>query len=699
MSHSRTPGAPSCDEAVTENSAPLSPIGWAWGFGLLLVSAALSVVGAWSALSAEGPPRNLIHLQRALQERRSLTLGSFPERAAGALVHRWEGLGLHVSDGGVRGPAGWWQWRAASPEDPEVVEAAAAAGLKIGPSRWNHASLVGVRSGGALAVLTVLQGSGTLRTLVFSAKGPDEWGASESDSVDALSRSLPAPRPELRLYEDGALRLSVPLNDQGAPRRAQARTWDLASVESALRSCAADGESDPDGERLELEWARVEALAKDRGLELGTRPGALWVRELGEGSAPHQKAGWYSHLEGRMLMACAVARAPRDAIAAWVLADFCGGLSGDFRLSPEQTAFLADIEALGPSTADREGRAPTGEDASLPRAVAVRYGGSLERSHAAFGTAAGALELQEISSLGFGAVCLEVLVPVVSPTDRAGLPLEFGPWASGRSRSVTLEGDAAVLLAAEQARAAGLKVVLWPQLLTGPSGGLLGLQAVASPEHWHELSGRLRETSALVAGLAQEMRADALVLFDHYFLPTEGEDNASGKDAEALEVRRSARIAVLDGAAGFRGPKVCVAGSPRALSFVQGAPEFLAPGVVLGLDLSAGLSGAAGDLRHDSVLFSRRFKAASAKLGPGLQLIQLSVPGTQWARRGRESWGGATDAGAREDYLQALIEGLGEADDVPFIVARGWAPGGGVPRGFDVSRWPAALQRKFAASR
>lgn len=704
MSLSRTPGTLSGDGAVTEIAENRTLTDWVWtgrgwGGGLLWASAILSVVGAWAALSAEGPRGDLVDLQHTFQEQRSVDLGLFPQRGAGLLVHRWEELGLSVSHDGTRDPGRRWVWRAAAPDDPAVAAAAAAAGLKMGPTRWNHASLAGIHSSGALAILTDRQSSGSLRTLVFSAKDPAEWGASELDAVDALSKSLPSPRSELRIYGDGTLRLSVPLNDRGAPQLALAVTWDRVRPDSAVRSCVAEGQSDPGLERLEREWKRIESLAEARGLELGVKPGALWVRELAPGNAPHQKAGWYSRKAGRLVMACGVGRAARDAVAAWALSNFCDGLSGEPRLSTDQVGFLAEIEALGPLIRDDDARTGLDAPAELPRAVAVRYGGSVGKSRAAFGTADGAIELNQISALGFGAVCIEVHVPVVSPSNRAGLPVEFDQWAGGRSRPVTLEGDGAVLLAAEHARAAGLKVVLWPRLIIGPSGGLLGHQLVATSEHWLELSGRVRETSALIAAMAQEMGAEGLVLFDHHFLPTKGEADAQGEVAEALAVRSSVRIALLEGAAAFRGPKVCVAGSSKVLSFVQGADEFRAAGVVLGLDRSAGLSGPAGDRKHDFARLSSRFDAARATLGPDLQMIQLSVPGTKWARRGRDPWGGATEPEARRDYLLALIESLKGEDEVPLIVARGWIPGGGPLRGFDVSRWPMAIQRMLAATR
>lgn len=162
-------------------------------------------------------------------------------------------------------------------------------------------------------------------------------------------------------------------------------------------------------------------------------------------------------------------------------------------LSPDAGSPEAGSLDAGPQ--DPGARNPIARDPAdlAPGALAVRYGGDVDEARRTLGTSASAADFRRMRSVGVDVVVIDCRIDAGS---------------SDKGDGVTLEGDARVQAAADQARSAGLDVVLWPIVVASSSGprlddlpGLLG-------------EARLRRERRLRVQAARRFASERLIALD-----------------------------------------------------------------------------------------------------------------------------------------------------------------------------------------
>lgn len=172
------------------------------------------------------------------------------------------------------------------------------------------------------------------------------------------------------------------------------------------------------------------------------------------------------------------------------------GAPGSAATEPDAATFDAaspDAGAQDPGAEGPEVRRSAAQDPAelAPGALAVRYGGDVAVARRTLGTSASAADFRRMRTLGVDAVVIDCRIDAGSP---------------GKDRGVTLEGDARVQAAADQARSEGLAVVLWPVVVASPSGprlddlpGLLGEARLRRERRLRVLAARRFGSERMIA--------------------------------------------------------------------------------------------------------------------------------------------------------------------------------------------------------
>ncbi|MEM9803113.1 MAG: hypothetical protein AAGA20_22530 [Planctomycetota bacterium] len=253
-----------------------------------------------------------------------------------------------------------------------------------------------------------------------------------------------------------------------------------------------------------------------------------------------------------------------------------------------------------------------------------------------------AFELFErAAALGFGTIVLSFDVPIAPSL--ADVTTEGESEAAGWGRSVTPEGDGAILAAAWRAADLGLAVILEPRFVTSPDGPLITQLDHPSPARIESIGRRIALAVEGVAHLAESARAEGLVLFEPTMLASH-----SGAIRPVAAAWATLRRQALAFARPFGGTPIGLAGTPGQLAAAVELRELggdFAFGVRLGEPQSDTVQGAA--------YYASRLQVVREVAGDRLVLVQLGfdAPGSM---RSDESAAAAADALAAE-----WAEGLG----------------------------------------
>lgn len=159
-------------------------------------------------------------------------------------------------------------------------------------------------------------------------------------------------------------------------------------------------------------------------------------------------------------------------------------------------------------------------------------------------------DFRRIAALGFTGVQLAVHVPVpplTSAADRKTLILNPA-WG----HSVTLEGDGALQWSAAKARAQGLSVTLAPRFVMSAGAGPGHTQVHGGPEQIRLYGDRRAVAMEGAAWLAEQIQAEALVIFE----PTDLPDEVPRGNAEFHAQLAAAKTSLREQSALFAGPFV-----------------------------------------------------------------------------------------------------------------------------------------------
>lgn len=539
------------------------------------------------------------------------------------------------------------------------------AGVEIKEDRWVHeasgTSLPSARAAAAVARPV----DGAVEVTLFRTEGLG-GGAADRFIADLANIPLPLTRGLLLLDAGRVVHSSGAFED----------AWSGGLVDSTAGRTTIGGEHFHQDE-LEQRLAAVHgSLAEPPA----GAPSLRWVSARGEGTTPPRAAGWYDAARHELVVAAGVLGALPDAVE-------------DYRLHLDPAAEHPAAEHPAPEGPQHHpvdpfhGRTP---DAG----VMVRYGGSVRASRDTFGTPHSERDFARLMELGVDGIVLDVHVPLPprAPDEgerRPGALLR--PGGASWGRSVTLEGDGAVLMAAAQAHRAGLRVGLAPRLVASPSGPHAGQQIITTAELRLDQAARAGRALEAAAELASRGRAELLVVFDRYFFPPlPGElDEMSPEDAASF---RSSFDEMLHGARRLSGTLVALADRLPALAHLPAAS--LAPGA----DLYPRLGGEGAPLR-DAAAISSMLRGALQRAGGRLAVAQVTLHDSPRARRGPDGWGSGEADGERDHMLRALAAALAADDSIPLVILRGWCPGGSGTDDTDLSDADPDALRAVARTR
>ncbi|MEM6568148.1 MAG: hypothetical protein AAF957_07035 [Planctomycetota bacterium] len=345
------------------------------------------------------------------------------------------------------------------------------------------------------------------------------------------------------------------------------------------------------------------------------------------------------------LVDLALESAPDRAAAARSL--WRDGVEGPALGSLRQRWDAALLEAARGSTQD----APPELRRPLPRAVAARLAGAASPP-IGLGTRNARAEMERVKELGFGAVALNVHVPIAPPAafdPRRSITL--GGWGA----RVTTQGDGAVLAAARHAAELGLEVVLWPRFVAGESGPLATQQIHPDAAAFTALGRRYALAVEGVAHLAERAGASAIVLLEHPLLP---QSNPLPEDI--VDARASLRRQAVAFARPFRGSLVLLARGVPRLERAAARPELSAaraPGVVFGFHL--GHLGA--DVANPSAAYTHRLRSAAAAADGRLRAVEVALPGD--------------DPLLRQGLLRGAQDAIAAVEGVDLVLVSYWGLG------------------------
>ena len=665
-----------------------------WTAIATLVLAALGVLFAVSRGRLDGV--DSLAIRARLERGEVVALERLPRRVAARFAHGWGGVPVERVDTSASVAV---VVRSLEPDAKGALERLAAAGVELHGDEWSHrATGVSIAAAGASAAVAAPR-DGELEVALIRS------GGLEGDVAAALAAALAAaPLPTgRRLWLFDGARLVL----EDWPGGADVAAHDppsAAEIPAAERLGAA---------ALPAALARISARFHLDGIPARPTPSLRWIAARAKGLTAPAAAGWFDGAANELVVAAGVRGGIEDALRSfvterildafgapkdpWLLEGYAAWLAVDGDGDAPGSSAVVTGERAAPREARRAERRRAvralleGGDARLidlvrdgvpPGALAtviaeaggelspaaarpgaldpgafVRYGGSIRAARRVFGSARGEAELERIAALGFDGVLIEVHVPAPPRSSaRAGSRPRPAVVAGGQEwgMSSTLEGDGAVLMAAAQARRAGLRVVLAPKLVASPSGPFVGQQVAAnSPESL----GRLAVALAGAAELAARAGAEGLVVLDTFHFPA---DAALREKLPASD--RAARDAAFDGllaaAASFPGALLAISNSTEALDRMTRRGG-LAAEVIRGVDRFPASTSPGGKVR-----------AADAGL------VQVTIHGTDRALDGPNGWGGAEDETLRTELLEALAAALTRDESIPVVVLRGWIPGG-----------------------
>jgi len=621
----------------------------------------LAGVGLWLASSAalrESPgPGGIdaLELARALERERAVALVGFTAGDARRMRAAWVARGIGTADGEMVPRVVFL-----APQDRLAIDILRRTGLESLPG----GPAIDLTHDAVTITCEDPERPGVASSFVIGTAGSATVGA----AVEGLARGLPPTRPALTARTAQGLRIERGLTPSGTPDRSNTvitraiddlvfdtvtdtNTGTLLSVESG----SAPGTIDV-ARRVAAEVAKAHGNAH--------RPGAQAVEEIRIVRTVDARSvdgtvdgvAWYEPHGGRLVGIAGVRGLEFDLVHAYT-----SWLDNDGAREVAERVRASDGTDV--STEQRVRR-------SLPRAVAVRLSGSASRATGP-GTRHTLRQLERIAALGFGAVVLDVRVPLGPPAGSpAGLPAGPGAGAdhrralelASRGRSVTVEGDGAVLATAVHAGQLGLEVVVWPRFVAGPSGPLATQQIHPSGPAVEALSRRYALAVEGVARLAERAGASALVLLEPGLLPL-----ADTVDPAVRSARRSLRRQAIGSAAVFQGELLAFAsGVPpleRAavvadLTPVAGSPFGLSFGFEVG-ELGAITGNPAGAYRH-------RLQVASAAAAGRLHAIDVRLDGK--------------DAARRDALLRACSTVVSEMPEIDLVVLSYWGLGRPDPR-------------------
>ena len=687
-----------------------------------IVSLLLAALGAAFAVSRGGlDGTDPLTIRARLERGEVVVLERLPARIAARLGLGWSGVPGERLDTNA---AAAIVVRSLEPAGEDARVRLAAAGVEVRGDEWVHVETgVSLAAANACAAVAAPR-DGELEVALIRPGGLDGDAAA---AVAAALAAAPLPTGQRLWLFDGA--------------RLVLEVWPGGTDVQGAATSLPPGAEIPGAERFDAaalpeDLARISARFRVDGVPMGPTPSLRWVVARGEGLTAPARAGRFDGASNELVVAAGVRGGIEDALRSfveerildafgapqdpWLLEGYAAWLAGGgddgapgsldvitgeraaprgVRLAERRRAARALLESGDLRLVDlvREGVEPralaavTGQDraevspaAARPRSMDpgafVRYGGSVRAARRVFGSARGESDLERIAALGFDGVFLEVHVaaPPRSPEPGESLARTL-LFVGGREwgTNLTLEGDGAVLMAAAQARRAGLRVVLAPRFVTSPSGPLTGQQPDGnSPESL----GRLAVALAGAAELAERAGAEGLVVLERFHFPTATEQGAK-LSAAYVAARDAAFDELLPAAASFPGALLAISNSTGALERMRQRGGIAAE-VIGGLDR-----------------FPRSTSPGGMVRASGTGLVQLTIHGTDRALEGAGGWGGAEDETLRTDLLEGLAVVLTRDETIPVVVLRGWIPGGDGAVDTDLSDADEAALRAVARTR
>ncbi len=687
------------------------------------VALLLAALGAFFAVSRGGlDGTDPLAIRARLERGEIVVLERLPARIAARLGPGWGGVPGERVDMNASAAV---VVRSLEPAGEDARARLAEAGIEVRGDTWVHPT-TGVSAAAASACAAVATPRGGELEIALIRPGGLEGDVAAALAAALAAAPLPTGR-RLWLFEGARLLLEV------WPGGA-----DVQGAATPLPpGVDAPGAERLDAAALPAALASISARFHEDGVPAGPVPSLRWIAARAEGLTAPATAGWFDGAANELVVAAGVSGGIEDALRSfveerildafgaprdpWLLEGYAAWLAGDgddgapssapvvtgeraaprgARRAERARAVSALLEASGLRLIDlvREGVDPDAlaavvapDRAEVPSSAAarpgsmepgafVRYGGSIRAARRVFGSARGESELERIAELGFDGVLIEVHVPA---PPRPAAPGESRPrtlpLAGGREwgTSSTLEGDGAVLMAAAQARRAGLRVVLAPRLVASPSGPFVGQQVDAnSPATVRRLAVAL----AGAAELAERAGAEGLVVLDSFHFPMAAE-RLEELPASDRAARDAAFEELLDAAASFPGALLAITDSTRAFERMARRAG-LAAEVIRGVDRFPSNTSLAGTVR-----------------AAGAGLVQLTIHGTDRALEGPAGWGGVEDETLRTELLEALAAALTRDDSIPVVVLRGWIPGGDGAVDTDLSDADEGALRAVARTR